>query len=67
MRELKDMVDQGEFGAAVAERIREDLFEGHNKDQRPLLRLSVWRTYLKERTGHSGPYVVRRTGDPQDD
>jgi len=69
MRDLSEMVDQGEIGPLAAQRIRDDLFEATQDGQGWLLKISVWRSYLKERTGRVGPYLVRQdgyTGDPAD-
>lgn len=46
-RELRELVEQGEIGPAVADRVRDDLFEPVEAGQRPRLKWSVWCSYIE--------------------
>jgi hypothetical protein len=60
IRELREMVDDREISVAAARRIADDMFEAEEAGQPRRVRLAVWQSYLKDRTGHAGPYLVRR-------
>ena len=47
-RELRELVDDGEISASVAERLMDDLFETSAQGQTPVLRWSVWAAYVEE-------------------
>jgi polyhydroxyalkanoate synthesis regulator phasin len=47
LRELRDLVDQGEISPADARRVIDDLFEAGQAD-RPRLKWSVWQDHIEE-------------------
>ena len=64
LRELQELIDDGEIDVAAAERIRCDLFEEGVNGNR--LKLAVYQSYLTERTGTTGPRLVRIDGQSPD-
>ncbi len=58
LRQLRDMVDDGEIGVAVAKRIISDMFEPEEAGAPRRVRLRVWQSYVKDRSGHIGPHLV---------
>lgn len=63
LQELSELVADGRISAAVAARIADDLFEPDRPGTPRRLRLSVWRRYVQERSGHVGPHLVVGAGD----
>lgn len=51
LRELRELVDQGEISPLFAQRIIDDLFTPGEPGQPPRLRWSVWSAYIAELTG----------------
>ena len=64
LRELDELVWDGEFSRAVAEQIARDIFEPLTPGRRPLVRAEVWQSYVRERTGSVGLYAVGGRHDP---
>ena len=58
IRELREMVDDREISLAAARHIADDMFEAEEAGQPRRVRLAVWQSYLTDRTGHAGPYLV---------
>jgi hypothetical protein len=48
LRELRELLDEGEISAAFAQRVRDDLFETGGPDQLPALKWSVWCSYVED-------------------
>lgn len=48
-RELGELVDCGDISREFADQVIEDLFEPREQGQKPVLKHSAWRAYLKER------------------
>ena len=46
-QELRELVDDGEISAAVAERVTDDLFEAATAGEPPTVRWSVWCAYVE--------------------
>jgi len=67
MRELSELVSDRQITAAVAEQVIHDLFEPQQPGSAPRVRPAVWRAYLKDRTGHIGPYLVGSQSAPDQD
>lgn len=53
--ELAELVDQGEISAALADRVRDDMFEAGSTEAVPRLRDSIWRSYLAEARNADAP------------
>lgn len=58
LRELSELIDDRQISAADARTVIDDLFEPEQAGAAPRVRLSVWRAYLKDRTGHVGLHLV---------
>ncbi len=52
-KELRELVDDGEISAEVAQRIMDDLFETSASGEPPTLRWSVWSTYVEDANRNS--------------
>jgi len=70
-QELRELVDHGEISASVAKRIMDDLFETGASGEPPMLRWSVWCTYVEDADRNSArPRLIdftkawRRTTEP---
>ena len=67
MRELSELVDDRQLSPSDAERVVQDLFEPGEASSAPRVRLAVWRSYVKERTGQVGLKLVGDLGDDPHD
>ena len=68
IRELSELVNDRQISSSDAEKVVRDLFEPHDGVSAPRVRLAVWRSYVKERTGQSGLTLVSDgSADPDDD
>lgn len=56
------MIDDRRISRETALRIIDDLFEPREPGRDPRVRPAVWTSYLRERTGQPGPYLVRPAG-----
>ena len=66
MRELSELVDDRQLSPSDAERVVRDLFEPVEASSAPRVRLAVWRSYVKERTGQVGLKLIGDRGDEGD-
>lgn len=64
LRELDELVWDGEFSRGVAEQIARDIFEPPAPGRRPLVRVEVWQSYIRDRTGSVALYAVGGRHDP---
>jgi hypothetical protein len=53
LRELEQLVIEGEISASLARRVRADLFDRAEPGKAPQLRRDVWQAYLDEGGGES--------------
>lgn len=53
--ELAGLVEQGEISVALADRVRNDMFEPGSTKAVPRLRDSIWRSYLAEARNADAP------------
>jgi len=68
MRELSELVDDRQISSSDAEKVVRDLFEPGDGGSAPRVRLAVWRSYVKERTGQAGLTLVGNgSADPEDE
>ena len=67
MRELSELIDDRQLSSSDAERVVRDLFEPGEGSSAPRVRLAVWRSYVKERTGKVGLKLVGDLRDDPDD
>jgi hypothetical protein len=61
LRELRELVDDGDISAAMARRILDDFFEPAGPGARPTLKLSVWRA-CAENDPKAGAIARLRSG-----
>lgn len=59
-RELRELVQCGEISSEFAGHVIEDLFESHERGQKPVLKWSVWCAYLKEQQDLASLFAIRR-------
>jgi hypothetical protein len=58
MRELSELVDDRRISAAVAEKVVSDMFEPDEAGEPRRVRLAIWQSYVRDRTGEVGLRLV---------
>lgn len=58
LSELSELVGDRRISATMAQQVIDDLFEPEEPGVPRRVRLRVWRSYLKDRTGHIGLHLV---------
>lgn len=58
MRELSELVDDRQITSSDAEKVIRDLLDPSETGSTPRVRLAVWRSYVRERTGQVGLKLV---------